>query len=95
MQQKPNRQVESAIAKAVVGFLNSESGGTVVIGINDSKEVVGLEADYRSFKNVKPDRDGFEQMLRQMLINAVGQRRCARLVKTRFCSLERARTSAS
>ena len=36
----------------------------------------------------KPDRDGFELKLRNILIAAVGERRCARCVKIRFCSLQ-------
>ena len=72
---------------SVVGFMNAENGGTLIIGISDGKKVLGLEADYASFKSAKPDRDRFEQMLRQILINAVGERRCARWTKTRFCSL--------
>jgi Putative DNA-binding domain len=84
--QKPSKEVERAIVKTVAGFLNSENGGTPIIGISDSKAVLGLQADYASFKSVKPDRDGFEQTLRQILIVAVGERRCARSVKARFCS---------
>jgi hypothetical protein len=86
--QKMNAELERAIAKTVVGFLNSENGGALVIGISDSKEVLGLQADYATFKSVKPDRDGFELTLRQAIISAVGERRCARWVKIRFCSLQ-------
>ena len=85
---KPSKDLERAIVKTVVGFMNSESGGTLIIGISDSKDVLGLQADYGSFKNVKPDRDGFEQTFRQILIGAVGETRCARWVKTSFCSLQ-------
>src|SRR5690242_9667478 len=31
--QKPSKEVERAIVKTVVGFLNSENGGTLIIGI--------------------------------------------------------------
>ena len=86
--QMTNKEVERAIVKTVVGFLNSESGGTLVIGISDSKEVLGLQADYATFTRVKRDRDGFEQMLSQAMIGAIGERRCARGVKTHFCSLQ-------
>jgi len=85
--QQPNKDVERAIAKTVVGFLNSARGGTLVVGMSDTKEVLGLDADYSSFRSAKPDRDGFEQMLHQILINAVGESRCVKGIKTRFCSL--------
>jgi hypothetical protein len=85
---KPNKDLERAIVKTVIGFMNSENGGRLIIGISDSKQILGLQADYASFKSGKPDRDGFELRLREILIAAVGERRCARWVKTRFCSLQ-------
>ena len=66
-QQKPNKELERAVARTVVGFLNSENGGTLIIGMSDSKEVLGLQADYDSFKNVNQNRDGFELTLREVL----------------------------
>jgi len=86
--QKPSKEVERAIVKAVVGFMNSEKGGTLIIGISDSKEVLGLQADYASFKSQKSDRDIFELTLHQILITAVGESGCARWIKTRFCLLQ-------
>jgi hypothetical protein len=88
VKQKRSKDVERAIVKSVVGFLNSEKGGTLIIGISDSKAVLGLQADYATFESVKRDRDGFEQLLRGTLIPAIGERRCARWVKTDFCSLQ-------
>jgi Putative DNA-binding domain len=88
IKQQPSKEVERAIAKTVVGFLNSTQGGTLVIGLSDTKEILGLDADYSTFTRVKADRDGFEQMLHQILINAVGESRCVKGIKTRFCSLQ-------
>lgn len=88
--QLPNKEIERAIIKTVVGFLNAENGGTLIIGISDAKEVLGLQPDYSTLKRPDregPDRDRFEQRLHQILINAIGESRCARWVKTRFCSL--------
>jgi hypothetical protein len=86
--QKPNKELERTVVKTVAGFMNSENGGTLIIGISDAKEILGLQADYATFKDGKPDRDGFELHLRQILIAAVGAGRCARWVKTHFCSLQ-------
>ena len=86
--QRTSKEVERAIVKTVVGFLNSESGGTLIVGISDSKQILGLQPDYATFKSVKPDRDGFEQTLHGIVIAAVGERRCARWIRTRFCSLQ-------
>jgi hypothetical protein len=82
---KFNREMELQVVKAVAGFMNSEGGGTVAIGISDEKEVLGLEADYSTLKTRK-NRDGFEQSLRQALVSKVGEHRCARCVKVNFCS---------
>ncbi len=87
LQQKVSKDVERANIKAVAGFLNSETGGTLLIGVGDQKQIHGLEADYRSFNSVRQDRDKFEQMLRETLIKAVGERLCAKCVKVRFCGL--------
>jgi hypothetical protein len=45
---KPGKEIELAWLKGVVGFLNSD-GGTLLIGVNDAGEVVGLAAD--AFEN--------------------------------------------
>ena len=86
-EKKSNPELEKAVVKAVAGFLNSEGGGTLVIGVDDTKQIVGLESDYSTLKT-RPNRDGFEQTLRQILVNAVGERCCARWIKVRFCSLQ-------
>lgn len=49
--------------------MNAE-GGTLVIGIADDGTVLGIENDFKSLK--RPDKDGFEQVLRQVLIVFLG-----------------------
>ena len=41
---KPGKEIELAWLKSVVAFCNTE-GGTILIGVNDSGEILGLEAD--------------------------------------------------
>jgi predicted HTH transcriptional regulator len=41
---KPGKEIEFAWLKAVVAFLNS-SGGTLLIGVDDSGRIVGIEPD--------------------------------------------------
>jgi hypothetical protein len=38
-------RMESAVLKTIVGFLNSKTGGTLVIGVSDDGEALGMEAD--------------------------------------------------
>jgi len=67
--QKVNKVLEKVIAKTVAGFLNSE-GGTLLIGVADDCTVLGIEHDMKTIG--RKDRDGYQQKLRQVLINALG-----------------------
>ena len=51
----------SVVLKTLAGFLNSPKGGTLLIGVADNGEILGLEKDYQTLK--KPNQDGFEQSL--------------------------------
>lgn len=64
-----DRKMEHAICKAVCGLLNSE-GGTLLVGVSDDARVVGLAEDFASLSK-KPDRDGYELFLRQLLDNSL------------------------
>jgi type I restriction enzyme R subunit len=68
-----SKLVESATIKTAAAFLNSRYGGTLLIGVEDSGEVVGLENDYATLrKESKRDSDLFELHLNQLIENAVG-----------------------
>jgi hypothetical protein len=41
---KPGKEIELAWLKSVVGFCNTK-GGTILIGVNDDGEILGLDAD--------------------------------------------------
>lgn len=60
-----DKKMEQIIAKAVCGFLNAE-GGTLVIGVDDEGNVLGLDDDFKTLGQ-KKDRDGYELFLRSML----------------------------
>jgi hypothetical protein len=61
----PDKKMEQVVVKAVCGFLNAQ-GGTLLIGVDDERRVVGLANDFKTL-GAKPDRDGFELFLRQRL----------------------------
>jgi len=67
--QTTNKKLEEVIVKTVAAFANSQ-GGTLLIGVSDSGEVLGLEADYLSLGGV--NRDKFELHLRNLLNSAFG-----------------------
>jgi type I restriction enzyme R subunit len=66
---KLNKAMEDAVVKTIAGFLNTD-GGTLLIGVDDSGAVLGLEHDY---DRVHPKNgDGFVNWLTTHLINALG-----------------------
>lgn len=60
-----DKRLEHVIVKTVCGFLNAR-GGTLLIGVDDSHQVLGLGPDYATL-GAKGDRDGYELFLRQRL----------------------------
>jgi hypothetical protein len=44
----PSKRVKAISAKAICAFLNTR-GGFLIIGVNDKREIIGLENDYKLF----------------------------------------------
>jgi hypothetical protein len=61
-----NKALTKVVAKTLAAFMNSQ-GGTLLIGVADDGEVVGLDKDFESL-GAKGNRDGFELTFR----NAIG-----------------------
>jgi len=80
---KLNRALEGVVLKTIAGYMNG-NGGTLLIGVADDGNVVGLEHDYKTLK--KPDRDGFEQALMTAVATKLGADAC-RSVQTVFHTL--------
>jgi len=70
-----NRSLEGVILKTLAGFLNSHVGGTLLIGVADNGEIIGLEKDFQTLK--KPDQDGFEQAVMTAISANLGADLCA------------------
>src|SRR4029077_9547965 len=68
---KLNKDLEKVVVKTVAAFLNSESGGVLLIGVDDNGKVIGLQQDYKTF--TRQNRDGFENFLVTILVNAYGK----------------------
>ncbi len=66
--------IEREIVKAVSGFMNAH-GGTLLIGVNDSHEAVGLENDYKvtGMKRGRDPRDSFENWLTGLFDTTIGR----------------------
>jgi predicted HTH transcriptional regulator len=83
-QDKLNKSLENSVLKTLAGYMNAE-GGTLLIGVADDGEVLGLERDYQSLK--KKDRDGFEQAIMGAISARIGTDLCT-LVQAVFHSME-------
>ncbi|GAB6069904.1 DUF262 domain-containing protein [Thiomicrorhabdus hydrogeniphila] len=75
-----NKVLEAVIVKTVSAFANSE-GGTLLIGVDDDGNALGLENDYAS---LKADKDKFELHLRNLLNENIGVSFIASAVKIQF-----------
>lgn len=79
---KQDKAMEQVIVKTVAAFLNSEQGGTLLIGVDDDANVVGLAHDYRTLGK-KANRDGYENWLMTRLLDEYGKD-CAALISIAF-----------
>lgn len=64
-----NQGLEHVVMKTICAFFNAE-GGTLLIGLSDNKEVMGIENDYLVIRN--QNRDGFENHLLGLISNCIG-----------------------
>ncbi|MBD9355604.1 AlbA family DNA-binding domain-containing protein [Methylomonas albis] len=74
-EQRVNKTLEGVILKTLAGFFNSSVGGTLLIGVADNGEILGLESDFQTLK--KPDQDGFEQTLITSISTNLGADLCS------------------
>lgn len=69
---KPEKFIEHSIIKTLAAFLNS-AGGTLLIGVEDNRNVFGLDLDFKSFS--KEDKlDEFQKHFDNLISNSLGNR---------------------
>jgi len=66
-----NKELEKVVVKTVASFMNSDRGGTLLLGVDDSGLVVGLKGDYSTLGK-RQNRDGYEHLLMTLLTDAFG-----------------------
>ena len=69
-----NRILETVIIKTLAGFLNSSTGGTLLIGVADDGGIIGLQQDLDTLK--RKDADGYEQMIITLISTNLGADLC-------------------
>jgi len=84
-EKKVNPVLETVILKSIAAFANGK-GGTLIIGVNDDGEILGLEPDFQTLK--KKDVDGFELHLRRLIKNQFGISFTTVLLQIGFPELE-------
>lgn len=75
-----NKKLEDVIIKSVAAFANGE-GGTLLIGVDDDGNVLGLDNDYAA---LKADKDKFELHLRNLFNNQFGVAFTSKSIKVAF-----------
>ena len=83
-ERKVNKNLTDVVAKTLAGFINSE-GGTLLIGIADDGQIVGIEHDLETLTNKSPD--GFELALRTAIGTYLGRDVSAE-VRVRFTMID-------
>jgi predicted HTH transcriptional regulator len=64
-----NKKLEEVILKTIAAFSNG-SGGTLILGVEDDLNIIGLENDYKTLRN--GTKDEFELHLRNLINKAYG-----------------------
>lgn len=64
-------EIRKGITKTIAAFLNT-GGGTLLIGVEDSGSLLGIEGDFSHLGKDKRNADGWLLSLRRVIINALG-----------------------
>jgi hypothetical protein len=80
-QEKTNPELEKVILKTLAAFGNTD-GGILLIGVDDDKNIIGLEKDFQTLK--RQDSDYYEIHLRNLLHKEMGVKYVSKHIRTQF-----------
>lgn len=80
-QEKVNPELEKVIMKTIAAFGNTD-GGILLIGVDDDKNILGLENDFQTLK--KTDADYYEVHLRNIMHKLMGVKYVSKYIRTQF-----------
>lgn len=83
-QQNVNKKLEEVVLKTIAAFANAQ-GGTLLIGVKDDGEILGLEGDYHALGGA--NRDKFELHLRNLINACFGKSFVTTKLKVSFPSV--------
>ncbi len=84
-QEKVNPALEQVIFKTIAAFGNTD-GGFLLIGVDDDKNILGLDKDFSTLK--KNDSDYFEVHLRNLLHTLMGVKYVSKYIRMNFELIE-------
>ena len=84
-QEKTNPELEKVILKTLAAFGNTD-GGILLIGVDDDKNIIGLEKDFNTLK--KSTQDYYEIHLRNILHNMMGVKYVSENIRMQFETCE-------
>lgn len=84
-QEKTNPELEKVIMKTIAAFGNTD-GGILLIGVDDDKNILGLEKDFQTLK--KKDADYYEVHLRNIMHKLMGVKYVSKYIRTQFEVME-------
>jgi serine/threonine protein kinase len=70
-QREARKGIQTAVTKTIAAFLNSD-GGTLLIGVDDSGAVLGIEPDFEYCQRGNQNADGWLSSLKYVIIKALG-----------------------
>jgi len=83
-QNQADKKLEGVVMKSIAAFNNGE-GGTLLIGVNDEGEIIGLENDYSVLGDSKDD---FELHLRELIKKNFGENFATNNIKVEFPEID-------
>ena len=84
-QEKVNPDLEKVIMKTIAAFGNTD-GGILLLGVDDDKNIIGLENDFQTLK--KSDTDYYEVHLRNLMHKLMGVKYVSKFIRTEFETFE-------
>lgn len=69
---KPDENTTLSVLRAIVAFLNSDTGGTILVGVKDDKTLIGLEKDFECTDKRRKNEDGYALFLNSKIRSSFG-----------------------
>jgi len=69
---QPDNSMVDNVVRAVACYLNSKTGGTILLGVNNKGQLVGIEREYATVNPQKVDQDGYTLYLNDKINGLAG-----------------------